>query len=68
MAEVQYLTEHPPLWQEARDTDPAAVLSRGDMADSRKVDVRLPGKGNSNDHGARPVHLITPTNKVNSDQ
>ena len=25
---------------------------------SRKVDVRLPGKWNSNSHGARPVHLI----------
>ena len=24
----------------------------------RKVDVRLPGKGDSNCHGARPVHLI----------
>ena len=24
----------------------------------RKVDVRLPGKGNSNPHGARPVHLL----------
>ena len=24
----------------------------------RKVDVRLPGKGNSNSHGARPVDLI----------
>ena len=24
-----------------------------------KVDVRLPGKGNSHSHGARPVHLIT---------
>ena len=24
----------------------------------RKVDVRLPGKANSNSHGARPVHLI----------
>jgi hypothetical protein len=23
---------------------------------SRKVDVRLPGKGNSNSHGARPVY------------
>jgi len=22
------------------------------------VDVRLPGRGNSNSHGARPVHLI----------
>jgi len=27
-------------------------------APTRKVDVRLPGKGNSNSHGARPVHLI----------
>ena len=25
---------------------------------TRKVDIRLPGKGNSNCHGARPVHLI----------
>ena len=25
---------------------------------SRKVDVKLPGKGNSYAHGARPVHLI----------
>ena len=25
---------------------------------SRKVDARLPGKGNSNSHDARPVHLI----------
>ena len=25
---------------------------------SRKIDVRLPGKGNSKSHGARPVHLI----------
>ena len=25
---------------------------------TRKVDVRLPGKGNSNSHGSRPVHLI----------
>ena len=24
----------------------------------RKVDVRLPGNGSSNSHGARPVHLI----------
>ena len=26
--------------------------------DARKVDVRLPRKGNSSSHGARPVHLI----------
>ena len=25
---------------------------------ARKVDVRLPGKGDSDSHGARPVHLI----------
>jgi len=24
----------------------------------RKVDVRLPGKGNSKSHDARPVHII----------
>jgi hypothetical protein len=24
----------------------------------RKVDIKLPGKGNSNSHGARPVLLI----------
>ena len=29
----------------------------------RKVDVRLPGQGNSNSHGARPVHLIISTIK-----
>jgi len=28
------------------------------MEQPRKVDVRLPGKGNSNYHGARPVHPI----------
>ena len=28
------------------------------LSTSRKVDIRLPGKGNSNSHGARPVHLI----------
>jgi len=28
-----------------------------------KVDVRLPGKENSNSHGARPVHLIITTIK-----
>ena len=25
---------------------------------ARKVDVGLPGKGNSNSHGARPVHVF----------
>ena len=27
-----------------------------DAIEPRKVDIRLPGKGNSNSHGARPVH------------
>ena len=38
----------------------AGSLSRrlGMVTWFRKVDVRLPGKGNSNSHGARPVHLI----------
>jgi len=34
-----------------------SVLEDG-LLSVRKVDVRLPGKGNSNSHGARPVHLI----------
>jgi len=41
------------------------TLSGCDIAFSRnvctcrvKVDICLPGKGNSNSHGARPVHLI----------
>jgi len=39
------------------------VLQRRDpiakvLPDTRKVDVRLPGKGNPNSHGARPVYLI----------
>ena len=25
---------------------------------TRKIDARLPGKGNPNSHGARPVYLI----------
>ena len=33
-------------------------LTRGGWGQARKVDVRLPGKGNSDSHGARPVHLI----------
>jgi len=33
-----------------------------------KVDVRLPGKGNSNSHGARPVHLNHHDDLVDSDQ
>jgi len=36
----------------------AIVGARDLPAESRKVDVRLPTRGNSNSHGARPVHLI----------
>jgi len=35
------------------------LLSELDMyRTTRKVDVRVPGKGNSNSHGARPVQII----------
>ena len=30
----------------------------GNQVTPRKVDIRLPGKGDSNSHGARPVHQI----------
>ena len=33
---------------------------------SRKVDVRLPGKWDSNSYGARPVHLISGFGRVGS--
>jgi len=41
----------------ARLLFPAPGLT-GLYREPRKVDVRLPGKGKSNSHGARPVHLI----------
>jgi hypothetical protein len=34
------------------ERDPGWYIEAG----QRKVDIRLPGKGNSNSHGARPVH------------
>jgi hypothetical protein len=34
----------------------------------RKVDIRLPGKENSNSHGARPVYEIHLDDGVFSDQ
>ena len=47
------------LW---KGVDHAGGARDGDLVHlvplKRKVDVRLPGKGNSNSHGARPVHLI----------
>ena len=33
-------------------------LVGGEQQGQRKEDARLPGKGNSKSHGARPVHLI----------
>ena len=32
--------------------------ARGDLLVSRKLDIKLPGKVDSNSHGTRPVHLI----------
>ena len=39
-------------------TVPGAHAMNERTSDARKVDVRLPGKGNLYSHGARPVHLI----------
>ena len=36
------------------DPDPLALIESGPLI--RKVDTRLPGKGNSNSRGARPVY------------
>ena len=38
--------------------DPGGPRRLAPAAVSRKVDVRLPGNGNSSSHGARPVHRI----------
>jgi len=38
--------------------DPFLKLPLVVLLPNRKVDVRLPGKGNSKSHGARPVHQI----------
>ena len=35
---------------------------------TRRVDIRLPGKGNSSCHGARPVYLNHLDDQVDSDQ
>ena len=46
----------------SRDTEGAIYLGRvilkniEALPSSRKVDIRLPKKGNSNSHGARPVY------------
>ena len=41
-----------------RGVDLSEDLSEECQNASRKVDAKLPAKGNSNSHGARPVHLI----------
>ena len=42
-----------------RTSSPGTRRSTGSRCPTPgKVNVRLPGKGNSNSHGARPVHLI----------
>jgi len=47
-----------------------ACWSRENVCPSstRKVDIWLPGKGNSNSHGARPVYQNHPGDEVDSDQ
>ena len=35
---------------------------------ARRIDIRLPGKGNSNTRGARPVHCNHLDDSVDSDQ
>jgi hypothetical protein len=34
------------------------IVMRGKELGTRKVDARLPGKGNLNSYGARPAHPI----------
>jgi hypothetical protein len=36
----------------------AKDTQRSRVVEVRKVDIRLPGKGNLDSHGARPVHQI----------
>ena len=42
-----------------RDSCPERLVSSNlAMSPPKKVDISLPGQGNSNSHGARPVHQI----------
>ena len=43
-------------------------LERGPAEHVFGVDIRLPGKGNSNTHGARPVYYNHFDDQANSDQ
>ena len=46
-------------WPRARPPAPSASPTPASRCRShRKVDIRLPGKGNPSSHGARPVHQI----------
>ena len=50
-----FRADHPSTGTSNGKRTPCPILPFGF---TRKVDARLPGKGNSNSHGARPVHLI----------
>ena len=45
-------------WTASVGIDFSKIKWLADKLTTRNVDVRLPGKGNSNSHGARPVHLL----------
>jgi hypothetical protein len=45
-----------------------STLGRGIAKVPRKVDIRIPEKGNSNSHGARPVFYNSLDNSVDLDQ
>ena len=46
------------LWVIDDPVEPKRLTDQARLPKPRTVDLRLPGKGNSNSHGARPVHLI----------
>ena len=47
----QYSTAHDAARARDRSPPPTPLCTN-------KIDIRLPGKGNSNSHGARPAHQI----------
>ena len=51
-------SQHSHLTSRIPSTQGASPFTSSAAPVMRKVDARLPGKGNSNSHGARPVHLI----------
>ena len=44
------------------------AVMNGSLNSTRKVDIRLPEKGSSNSHGARPVYQNDIDDLVDSDQ